>query len=656
MCGIAGLLNPAAAEQGAMRATLSGMSERLVHRGPDNSGLWIDPASGIGFAHRRLSILDLSPVGHQPMHSATGRHVLVLNGEIYNHQELRQALERQGAAPAWRGHSDTESLLAGFDAWGIERSLKRAVGMFALAVWDRNEQTLYLARDRMGEKPLYYGWLSGTLAFASELKALRAVPGFAGEVDRDALALLLRHNYIPSPYSIFRGIRKLPPACIARSTKNGPNWQRRELEIMPYWSLRTVAEQGTADPFRGSEMDATVELEKILRDAIGLQMISDVPLGALLSGGIDSSTVVALMQAQSSRPVRTYSIGFHEAGYDEASHASAVARHLGTEHTDLYVTPREAMEVIPRLPEVYDEPFADSSQIPTILVSQMARRHVTVALSGDGGDELFGGYARYFRANSIARGTRWLPRVARTAAAQTIGAFSTGAWDRAFGLAAAVLPRASRLARPGDRLHKLAGLLSADTTEALYHGLVSHWPDPREVAIDAREPPTVLTDPERWASLSEFHHRLMYLDTVSYLPDDILAKVDRAAMSVSLETRVPLLDHRVVEFAWRLPLGMKIRGNQGKRILRQVLGKHVPEELTSRPKMGFGVPIGDWLREPLREWAEALLDERRLKQEGFLHSAPVRRKWSEHLSGQRNWQYPLWDVLMFQAWLEHQRS
>ena len=589
------------------------------------------------------------------MTSASGKHVLVLNGEIYNHKEIREALESEGVAPAWRGHSDTESLLAAFDAWGIERSIEKAVGMFALAVWARDDRTLYLARDRLGEKPLYYGWRNGSLAFASEVKALRALPGFAAQVDRNSLALFLRHNYIPAPYSIYQGVYKLRPACIAKVTRRASSGDGQELKTEPYWSLRKVAEQGGADPVGLSDIEATAELARTLKGAVRMQMMSDVPLGALLSGGVDSSTVVALMQGQSSRPVKTFSIGFHESGFDEAGHARAVARHIGTEHTELYVTSREALDVIPTLPEVYDEPFADSSQIPTILVSRMARQHVTVALSGDGGDELFGGYGRYFRADAIRRGTRWLPRLARNAVARSIRTLSTTTWDRAFGALGPVLPKQSRLARPGDRLHKLADLLSSETSEGLYRGLVSHWTAPNDVAIDASEPETVLTDAAHSAATGCFQSQLMYLDTLSYLPDDILTKVDRAAMSVGLETRIPLLDHRVVEFAWRLPMDMKIRGNQGKTVLRQLLGTLVPDELTSRPKMGFGVPIGDWLRGPLREWAETLIDEQRLKREGFLRPEPVRAKWREHLSGARNWQYHLWDVLMFQAWLEHQR-
>jgi asparagine synthase (glutamine-hydrolysing) len=631
------------------------MAARLIHRGPDDSGVWTQPSAGIGLAHRRLSILDLSPAGHQPMQSASGRHILVLNGEIYNHLELRADLEAKGLAPAWRGHSDTESLLASFDAWGVEPTLAQPGGMFAFAAWDRGEQALYIARDRMGEKPLYYGWQAGSFVFASELKALRAVPGFAPDIDRDALALFLRHNYIPAPFSIYRGIFKLPPASYARISLDAPQWAMQRLEPIFYWSLRTVAEEGAANPFRGTELEAVEELEKALRRALGTQMIADVPLGALLSGGIDSSTIVALMQTQSDRPVRTFSIGFHEPGYNEADRAAAVAKHVGTAHTEFYVTAAEAMQVIPKLPALYDEPFSDSSQIPTFLVSLLARRHVTVALSGDGGDELFGGYTRYLWANSLRRATQWLPRKARLACAYGIRALSPVSWDRAFDVTSRMIPQVNRLSRPGDRIHKLADVLSVGSAEGLYRALVSHWTEPDKVVIGAREPRTVLTDPARWAKLSEFQHRLMYLDAASYLPDDILTKVDRAAMGVSLETRVPFLDHRVVEFAWRLPLPMKIRDGVGKRILRQLLTKYVPDNLTSRPKMGFGVPVGDWLRGPMREWAEDLLTESRLKREGYFDPKPVRFKWKEHLSRDRNWQYHLWDVLMFQAWLEHQR-
>jgi asparagine synthase (glutamine-hydrolysing) len=646
MCGLTGFWQPGGFFASDAKATATAMAQRIAHRGPDDSGVWIDAEAGIAFAFRRLSILDLSPAGHQPMVSASGRFVIVFNGEIYNYLQLRSELEGEGSV-AWRGHSDTETLLAGFEAWGVEATLKKTVGMFAIALWDRAERTLYLARDRMGEKPLYYGWQRDTFLFGSELKALRAHPAFRGEIDRDAITLLLRHNCIPAPYSIYQGIRKLLPGTYLKLLPG-----QRDGDPVPYWSLREAVENGQAQPFAGSEKEAVTALESHLLEAIGLQMIADVPLGAFLSGGIDSSTIVALMQAQSSQPVKTFTIGSHQQGYNEAEHAKAVARHLGTEHTELYVTANDAMNVIPRLPALYDEPFSDSSQIPTFLVSQLAKQHVTVSLSGDAGDEMFGGYNRYSWASSISRMGR-IPTPLRKLAAAGLSMFSPRTWDRLYHPASELLPARLRMALPGDKAHKLADILAGGSSpEEIYRGLVSHWKDPANVVIGATEPSTTLTAKTIWPAMHEFEQRMMYLDAMSYLPDDILVKVDRAAMGVSLETRVPFLDHRVVQFAWQLPMSMKIRQGQGKWILRQVLYKYVPKELIERPKMGFGVPIDSWLRGPLRDWAEGLLDESRLRQEGFFNPLSIRQKWAEHLSGHRNLQYPLWDVLTFQAWLE----
>ena len=621
------------------------MTDTLVHRGPDDGGVWEDIRAGIALGNRRLAIVDLSPEGHQPMRSASGRYVLAFNGEIYNFWMLREELEGRGHP--FRGHSDTEVMLAAFTEWGIEGALERFNGMFAFALWDREERSLHLARDRMGEKPLYYGRMGDVLLFGSELKALRAHPRFKGEVSRNALALYLRHNYIPAPYTIYEGIRKLPPGTrlTIDEAGNAPG-------PVPYWSAKEAAERGVANPFGGSEAEAVDELDGLLRDSIGMRMIADVPLGAFLSGGIDSSTVVALMQAQSDRPVKTFSIGFYEDEYSEADYAKEVARHLGTDHTELYVTPEEAMSVIPKLPTLYDEPFSDSSQIPTYLVSELARRHVTVSLSGDGGDELFAGYNRYFWGRSIWHKIGWVPPALRGAAAGALTAVSPQGWDRIFKRLGPVLPGKVRQRMPGDRLHKLAGVLSVKSPEAMYMSLVSLWQRPDFIVVGGSEPPTTLTDPGRWAELPDFTQRMMYLDTVTYLPDDILVKVDRASMGVSLEGRIPFLDHRLVEFAWRVPLGMKIKDGKGKWLLRQVLNRYVPKKLIERPKMGFGVPIDAWLRGPLREWAEDLLNERRLSGEGFFDPYPIREKWSEHLSGRRNWQYQLWDVLMFEAWLE----
>ncbi len=658
MCGIAGLIDIRRQLGGEdLRAVALSMSHALRHRGPDDGGTWIDAENGVAFGHRRLSIIDLSPAGHQPMTSHDGRHVICYNGEIYNFRDLRGELEAGGAP--FRGHSDTEVLLAAVDAWGVAGALKRCNGMFAFALWDQAERTLILARDRLGEKPLYFGWDGGAFLFGSEMSALAAWRGFAPEIDRGALALSLRHNYIPAPYSIYKGIYKLPPATILRLT---PGLQDRDpgLETLarhfePFWSAREVAEQGSTEPFSGTDAEAVEALDTCLRAAVDSRTVSDVPLGAFLSGGIDSSTVVALMQAQSARPVKTFSIGFHEAGFNEAEHAKAVAAHLGTDHTELYVTPREAQDVIPSLPELYDEPFADSSQIPTFLVSQLARGKVTVSLSGDGGDELFGGYNRYFWAETIWRKVGWLPAPGRHALSKFLTCASPATWQRLFDMADPIMPGRLRQQRGGEKLYKLARILSTNGQEALYMRLLSHWNEPSNVVLESEEPRTILTDPARWARLESFTARMMYLDTVNYLPDDILTKVDRASMAVGLEARVPLLDHRVVEFAWRLPMHMKVRDGQGKWVLRQVLERYVPRKLFERPKMGFGVPIDLWLRGPLRDWAEALLDESRLRREGFFDPAPIRRLWAEHLSGRANWQYDLWDVLVFQAWHEAQK-
>lgn len=661
MCGVTGYWQVTGHSDEAAEALVGAMAQQIAYRGPDDAGVWVDAAAGVALGHRRLSILDLSPAGHQPMISACGRYVIAYNGEIYNHLKLRAELAKVGAggmaAPAWRGHSDTETLLAACEAWGIEATLKKTVGMFAFALWDRETRTLSLARDRLGEKPLYYGWQGETLLFGSELKALKAHPAFRAEIDRDALTLFLRHNAIPVPYSIYRGIHKLPPGTFLQIRAEdahtpGPSPRGRG-EIRPYWSARSVAEAGQRNLFRGSDKEAADELERLLRQSIAGQMLADVPLGAFLSGGIDSTTVVALMQVQSARPVKTFTIGFNEAGYNEAEHARVVARHLGTEHTELYVTPRDAIDVIQSLASIYDEPFADSSQIPACLVSRLARHHVTVSLSGDGGDELFGGYNRYFWARNLWRRLGWMPRPLRAALAGVLTTVPPAAWNTAFQKLGQWLPARLRYANPGNKLHKAAEILAVRSPEEIYLGLVSHWKHPAQLVRGSHEPPTLLTDPSRQADLPDFEHRMMYLDTVTYLPDDILTKVDRAAMAVSLETRVPLLDHRLVEFAWTLPLAMKIRHGQGKWLLRQVLYRHVPQPLMGRPKMGFGVPIDQWLRGPLKPWAAALIEPARLTREGIFDPAPIQRKWLEHQAGVRNWSYYLWDVLMFQAWREN---
>lgn len=656
MCGFAGFLGGVTGKSTfEWRAVLQRMGDPIRHRGPDHSDQWTDADAGMGLVHLRLAIVDLSAAGYQPMISASGRWVIAFNGEIYNHGELRQLLQASGSAPAWRGHSDTETLVASFEGCGIEDTLQRCVGMFAFALWDRTERRLHLVRDRLGEKPLYYGWAGDALVFGSELKALRAHPSWRGEVDRDALTLFFRHNYIPAPYSIYKGVWKLPPGTWL--TVSQDDVRRRQLPTPKvYWSVLAAAARGRKAPFDQGDAAALVELERLSGQAIALQRISDVPLGAFLSGGVDSSTVVALMQEQSSRPVRTFTIGFAEPGYNEANYANAVARHLGTDHTELYVSSQAAQAVISRLPAIYDEPFSDSSQIPTFLVAQLARHHVTVSLSGDAGDELFGGYNKYFVIRALRRKLMWIPLALRRRMAQAVGACPPWLLDALLRPLGAAVP-SLRFRQPSDKAYKAAELLALADSGALYRSLVLHWKEPSRLVIGAREPATLLDELlTRQGVASTFEQWMMTTDTLTYLPDCILAKVDRAAMAVSLETRVPLLDHRLVEFALSLPLSMKIRDGQGKWLLRQMLYKYVPKTLIERPKMGFGVPIDSWLRGSLRSWGEALLDDARLRREGFLDPVPIRQKWEEHQSGARNWQYDLWDVLMFQAWLEGEHA
>ncbi len=651
MCGIVGFWEPGRVSEGAT-ALLTAMECALAHRGPDDSDIWFEPGAGVGFGHRRLAIVELSPLGRQPMVSASGRYTICFNGEVFNFGALREQLQRLGHR--FRGHSDTEVMLAAIEQWGLPAAVSRFVGMFAFALWDAQEQLLHLVRDRLGIKPLYYGLQQGAFLFGSELKGLRAHPAFDAAIDRDALALFLRLGYIPAPHTIHRDIFKQTPGTILTVCMvNGAlEWAEQ-----PYWSARTVAEAGMRAPLRLSDDEAIERLDAALRDAVRLRMIADVPLGAFLSGGVDSSTVVALMQAQSERPVRTFAIGFAEADYNEAPYARAVAHHLGTDHTELIVTPDEAMAVIPRLPTMYDEPFADSSQIPTFLVSQMTRRHVTVSLSGDGGDELFGGYGRYPQTLELWQRMRLLPPPARNASAAALRAAPAPLLNRGFGWLAPIFRRYGRFgagAQPADKLHTLADLLQSRSPLEAYHRSLSAWPQPGALALQSHEPATAFTDPAAWATLPALYPLMMYLDLVTYLPDDILVKVDRASMAVALEARVPLLDHRVVELAWRLPMDQKMRDGERKWILRRVLDRYVPRTLIERPKMGFALPVFAWLRGPLRPWAEALLDERRLAAEGYLNPAPVRAAWAAHVEQGRNRGAALWNVLMFQAWLEEQ--
>lgn len=652
MCGITGFWRMGGESGNALREQVERMSARLRHRGPDDGGSWHDEASGVALAQRRLAVIDLSSAGHQPMHSACGRYVAVFNGEIYNHADLRERLAAQGEAVAWRGHSDTETLIACFVAWGVEETLRACVGMFAFALWDRQQRELILGRDRMGEKPLYYGWQGDTLLFGSELKALKAHPAFNAAIDRNALALFLRHDCVPAPHTVYQGFYKLRPGHVLRM---GPG-DGRSVQQRPYWRYNDAVDSGSASPFGGTDAEAIDALESRLSESIGTQLLSDVPLGAFLSGGIDSSTVVALMQARSHLPVKTFTIGFAESGFDEATHARAVAEHLGTDHTELYVHPSDALSVIPKLPSIFCEPFADSSQIPTFLISQLARRTVTVALSGDGGDELFGGYNRYLAARTTWGRVQQLPLSSRRAIAGALRAVTPDAWDRLMERAKPLLPQKWHLARAGEKAHKLSEVLTLTSGQQFLLSLASCWKNPTDVVADAREPATVLTDPAAWPRIDDLAQWMMAMDAQSYLPDDILVKVDRSAMANSLETRVPMLDHRVVEFALRTPLHLKIRDGQGKWILRQVLHRYVPRELIERPKMGFALPTDHWLRGPLRDWAEALLSEKRLRDEGYFDPEPIRKKWQEHLSGRRNWQRQLWTVLMFQGWLEENQG
>lgn len=634
-------------------AAITLMNAATNHCGQDDCGAWLDESIGLVLGNQRFSVLESSEKIEQPVHSVCGRYVLMLNGEIYNHLKLRNQLAREGYTPAWQGHSDTETLLACIVAWDIEKTLQAMVGMFAIALWDRQQKVLTLAKDRMGEKQLYWGWQGQSLYFGSELKGLKAHPDFSADINRDAITLLLRHNCIPAPYSIYHGIEKLRPGHWLQLPLSEHKTAKTAYP-KAYWHFNDIVEKGLANPFTGSPEQAVDALESALMESIGGQMQSDVPHGAFLSGGIDSSAIIALMQTQSSRPIKTFTIGFDDAGYNEAAHAKAVAQHIGTEHTELYMRPEDALSVIPKLPSMYCEPFSDSSQIPTFLVSQLASQHVGVVTGGDGGDELFGGYNRYLMANQVWGMSRKLPKAMRHLAAFGLKTLAPASWDALFNTLGPILPEKLRLRTPGDKAHKLAGVLSIDSEHAFYQKLTSHWNDPAELVIGAKEPQTLITDLSCWPQTDSFEHAMMAMDAQTYMADDILVKVSRAAKANNLETRVPMLDHRVVELAWRMPLNYKIRNGEGKWLLKQVLFKYVPRELIERPKMGFGFPLHEWLRGPLRDWAEALLDESLLQQQGYFHPEPIRAMWSEHLSGRLNHQHHLWSVLMFQAWLETQ--
>ena len=651
MCGIAGFLDRGAgASPAAMRAAVGAMARSLTHRGPDADGMWCDAKSGIALGFRRLAIVDLTPTGNQPMASADGRYMLVYNGEIYNYRDLKAALEQEGVT-GWRGTSDTEVMLEAFARWGIEKTLKSLNGMFAVAIWDKRERTLTLARDRIGEKPLYYGWSGKAFLFGSELKALAAHPDWAGTIDRGAISLLLRYDYIAGPRTIFTNIAKLPPGNFLQIKADAANPGAR-LSPQPYWSPAEAALRGAETPFAGSEDDAVEALDALLRDAIALRLEADVPVGVFLSGGIDSATVAGIAQAVSHQPVRSFSIGFEDPRFDEAPAAAAVAKHLGTNHTELYASEADILATVADLPVVYDEPFADISQIPTLILSRLTRQHVTVGLSGDGGDELFCGYPRYQRADREWQRIAGIPGAARRGAGALARTLPAATLDAGLGWMTAIAGRRRRWGRPGSKLRRRLEGLSAPGPMDIYRNHLTRWRGVEHLVPGSEIYETAYDRGGPTDASGSVLDQAMYRDALAYLPDDLLVKVDRASMSASLEARAPLIDHRLVEFAWSLPSSMKLRDGQSKWILRQVLNRYVPQILTDRPKSGFDPPLADWLRGDLRDWAEALLAPDRLANEGYIDPRPVRRCWREHIAGARNWRHELWGVLSFQAWLE----
>jgi len=647
MCGICGFYSKSSFKSDEI---IKKMNLSIHHRGPDDSGIWQDGNAGIVFGHQRLSIIDPTPAGKQPMHSSSGRLILTYNGEIYNHLEIRSELQEIKSNIKWYSNTDTETLVEALDFWGIEVTLKKLVGMFAFAVWDRKLRSLTLVRDRMGEKPIYFGWQGigdkTVFLFGSELKALKVHPEFRGNINNDAIVLQLRHNCIPAPYSIYKDIFKLLPGHYLQLKENDlvkkllPNSK-------PYWSLVEVATQGVNKLKSLSANDIEKELEQLLKISIKQQMMSDVPLGVFLSGGVDSSTVVALMQAQSNQPIKTFTIGFNEQEYNEAKYAKEVARYLGTEHTELYVSAEQAMAVIPKLAYIYDEPFSDSSQIPTFLISQLAKKKVTVALTGDGGDEVFCGYNRYILSKNLWNKLTLIPLPLRKILASGIKSINSQSWNKFL----KILPSLNQYTNLADKVYKVTSALESKTLFDLYYKLISNWQNPNEILLNGKEPRTFLTNYESELTKLDGQQQMMLLDSMTYLPDDILVKTDRAAMATSLETRAPFLNHKLLEYAWQIPQPLKLKKTQSKWILRQILYKYIPKKLVERPKVGFGVPIDSWLRGPLKDWAQALLDKTKLRNQGFFNPDSINIKWTEHLSGKKNWQYEIWSILMFQEWL-----
>lgn len=677
MCGIAGIFKPRGSASAQTLADVARlMGEAIRHRGPDDAGVWVNSEQTVALSHQRLAIIDLSAHGHQPMHSSSDKYTICFNGEIYNHLELRQELEGHNHQIQWRGHSDTETLLYCFERWGIKQTLAKLLGMFAIAVWDKAEHKLSLARDRLGEKPLYYGWVgSGAeecFAFGSELKALRALPMFNNSVSRPALAQYFRFTYIPAPHSIYQDIYKLEPGCLLEVDQKLIKAPPEQLIYAPHthdgfvldhwWRLNDVVCSSQKNKI--TNIDEAIEtLDHTLQQAVKSQLISDVPLGAFLSGGIDSTTVVGMMQRQSTTPVKTFTIAFENPNFDESPFAKQTAQHFGTDHHEIFVGAKDIQNVIPIVPEIYDEPFADSSQLPTYLICKGARAHATVALTGDGGDELFGGYNRYLLGPRIWKNIGWIPTPLKTTLAQGIHAIPTYTLDTLARSIFKVLPTRLHINRVGEKAHKLASRLHyVRSSDDLYLSLISEWHDVADILnspltsesiyagtteqslLQRLAPPDTLGDQER----------MMYWDALSYLPDDILCKVDRAAMRVGLETRTPFLDHRVIALAWRIPLEMKIRDGRGKWLLRRVLDKYIPPSLMDRPKSGFAVPVGEWLRGPLMSWAEDMLDPSQLKKDGFLNVARVQELWQQHKEGLQDWTARLWTILMFQSWLRAQ--